>query len=712
MMTLRPSSFAIAFLFAAAVSATAASGKDIPGAGPLITQRPDESQVVELAGNARPEVKRVAGWKPAPLSMQLHHIHLLLKRSAEQDHAAEAAVAALTDPRSASYHHWLTAAQFGLKFGAADADVAAVTHWLRSKGFTVNQLYPSRMMIDFSGNVRQIANAFHTLVGQNTVGGVTHFANMTDPEVPAALAPAIAGIVSLHDFHPHGARHPRPAVTAACGRPCNAVGAGDLATIYDLKRVFSLGYVGQGQTIAVVEMTNLYSNNDWYTFRSSFGLNQYASGNLQVVHPAPSGGGPCGDPGVNSGQDAEAALDTEWASAAAPGATIELASCASAGPSDGVFLAIENLINASAPPPVISVSYALCEADNGAAANAAFNQLYQQAAAEGISVFVASGDTGASACALGPGPTNYGIGVNGWGDSQYNVSVGGTDFADTYTGTNGTYWNADSGAPWSTARSYIPEIPWNDNCANTLLARYYSGSTLTYGGSGFCSSQTGQSFHTLSVGSGGPSGCYSGSASTPHTVSGSCTGYPKPAWQTGFPGNPADGVRDLPDVSLFAADGVWGHAYATCYSDPNGGGAACTGSPEFWKGNGGGTSYGAPIMAGIQTLVNQYKGARQGNPAPMYYRLAKWQSGSAGNPNCSSNLGKNIESDCIFHDVVSGDIDVYCTSTANCYWPGGSAGVLSTSNGAYNPAYKAMTGYDFATGIGTVDAYNLLIQWR
>ena len=704
--------FALVVLTTMAFTADSAPAQDITRPRPLITQPADESKLVELTGNLRPEVKQNTGWKPAPSGMRMDHIHLLLKRSADRERAVQAAVGALTDPASPTYHQWLTAEQFGRRFGAADADIAAIISWLRSEGFSVNLLYPSHMMIDFSGSAGQILKAFHTHVGQNTVGGVTHFANLADPAMPAALASIVGGIVSLHDFHPHNARRARPAVSGSCGRPCNAVGAGDLATIYDLKRVFSLGYVGQGQTIAVAEMTNLYNNNDWYIFRSSFGLNQYASGNLHVVHPAPSGGRPCNDPGVNSGQDAEAALDTEWASAAAPGATIELASCASSGPSDGVFLAIENLINASAPPPVISISYALCEVDNGAAANAAFNQLYQQAAAEGISVFVASGDTGASACALGPGPTNFGIGVNGWGDSQYNVSVGGTDFADTLTGTNGTYWNADAGAPWSTARSYIPEVAWNDNCANTLIAKYYSNSTLTYGASGFCSSQTGQSFHTLSGGSGGPSGCYSGSAATPHIVSGSCSGYPKPVWQSGFPGVPVDGVRDLPDVSLFAADGIWGHAYATCYSDPNGGGSACSGSPEFWKGNGGGTSYGAPIMAGVQTLVNQYKEARQGNPAPTYYRLARWQSGTAGNPNCSSALGGTIESDCIFHDVVSGDIDVYCTGATNCYWPGGSAGVLSTSSSAYNPAYRATAGYDFATGIGTVDAYNLLIQWR
>jgi subtilase family serine protease len=327
-------------------------------------------------------------------------------------------------------------------------------------------------------------------------------------------------------------------------------------------------------------------------------------------------------------------------------------------------------------------------------------------------VFVASGDSGGSGCAPGPDATWSGIGVNGWGDSQYAVSVGGTDFRDTLDGTTNKYWSGNTGAPWSTALSYVPEIPWNDNCASILIARYYGQTNVTYGDGGFCNSDSGGNFHTLSAGGGGPSHCFSGTASVGGVVSGSCRGYPKPSWQKGFYGIPNDNVRDTPDISLFASDaGAWGHSYATCYSDPNGGGGPCTGNPVYWAGDSGGTSYGAPIMAGIQALVNQRKGGRQGNAAPVLYALAAQEYGNSGNAGCSANKGSGVDGSCIFHDVVSGDIDIYCVGPYACYQPSGSYGVLSRVKTAYSRAFAATKGYDMATGIGSINAYNLVANW-
>jgi subtilase family serine protease len=693
----------------AAITLPAAAQQSIP-LRPLITQPLDQGQLVTLAGNTRREARAAATAPTVADTTRFDHIQMLLRQSPAQAQAAETFVDGLSRSGSPSYHKWVTAAEFGKRFGAAEADIQKITTWLRGQGFVVNQVYPSRMMIDFSGNAGQVSRAFHTHIRRFASGGVMHVGNDTDPRIPAALAPAIEGVVSLHDFHPRNTMRPRRADTASCdGQTCYAVGPGDLATIYNLTPVFNAGYAGRGQVIAVAESTDLYNTADWTTFRSVFGLNNHPAGNLQVVHPAPIGGGACGNPGV-TGDDGEAALDTEWASAAAPGATIMLASCASTGFTDGVFIAIHNLVNASAPPPIISVSYALCEADNGAAENAAFNSIYQQAAAEGISVFVASGDSGAAGCSPGPSAAWSGIGINGWGDSQYNVSVGGTDFRDKYDGTSTSFWRPNTGAPWSTAKSYVPEVPWNDNCASVLIAQHFGGTSVTYGANGFCNSGTGSNFQTLSSGGGGPSGCYSGSSTTDGVVSGTCKGYPKPAWQHGVAGIPADGVRDTPDVSFFASNGIWGHAYATCYTDPNGGGP-CTGNPALWAGNGGGTSYGAPIMAGIQALVNQYKGGAQGNAAPVLYAFAVQQFGTSGNSNCSANLGAAIEADCVFHDVVTGDTDVYCGGSSSCFRPSGGFGVLSTVVTAYKPAYKAATGYDLATGLGSVNAYNLVRQW-
>jgi subtilase family serine protease len=260
----------------------------------------------------------------------------------------------------------------------------------------------------------------------------------------------------------------------------------------------------------------------------------------------------------------------------------------------------------------VSISYGECEAENGAASNAAFNSIYQQAVAEGVSVFVAAGDEGAASCDAGAQGATHGIGVSAWASTPYNVAVGGTDFGDTLAGTNSEYWSTSNSATFDSAKSYIPEIPWNDSCASGLLAGHFGYSTVD-GSAGFCGSSTAKNDGLLEVvaGSGGPSGCATGSPASSGVVGGSCQGYAKPSWQTGVAGIPADGVRDIPDVSLFAADGLWGHYYVDCWSDIRNGGASCAGAPSTWDG-GGGTSFSAPILAGIQALVNQNSGGSAG----------------------------------------------------------------------------------------------------
>jgi subtilase family serine protease len=169
-------------------------------------------------------------------------------------------------------------------------------------------------------------------------------------------------------------------------------------------------------------------------------------------------------------------------------------------------------------------------------------------------------------------------------------------------------------------------------------------------------------------------------------------------------------VRDIPDVSLFAADGVWNHFYVYCDSDVNDGGAACTGAPGGWSGAGG-TSFAAPIWAGFQALVNQKKGVKQGNPNPVLYKLASTEFGTSGSAACNSTKGNGVASTCVFYDVTQGDIDLNCTGPVDCYLSSGTNGVLSTSRSAYNKAYAAHAGWDFATGIGTVNVENLVKKW-
>ena len=566
------------------------------------------------------------------------------------------------------------------------------------------------MVIDFSGTAGHVRQAFHTEIHHLEVNGTKHIANMSDPQIPAAVAAAVAGVVSLNDFRPHPMYHRRANYNAGGGY--YLLVPGDVATIYNFNPLFAAGYSGQGQTIVVVEDTDVYSTADWNTFRTTFGLAaDYPSGSFTQVHPPSSGTNNCSDPGVvTDGSDGEAILDAEWASAAAPNAAIELASCADTTTTFGELIALQNLLNASGTPPaVVSNSWGDSETDYGATVNAAINALYQQAVTLGVSVFVAAGDEGAAESDSGATYATHGINVDGEASTPYNVAVGGTDYSDTYSGTNGIYWNLTNGTFYNSALSYIPEIPWNDSCASVLWATYFGFST-TYGTNGFCNSATAAEYYFLEVagGSGGPSACAKGTPSTPGVVSGTCAGYAKPSWQS-VVGNPSDGVRDLPDLSLFAGDGGWAHYYVFCWSNPSEtsiGSAPCTGAPNTWAG-GGGTSFASPIMAGIQALINQYTGSRWGNPNPTYYSLARTEYGTTGNTSCNSNLGNGVANTCIFYDVTSGDMDVPCTGTNNCYLPSGTYGVLSTSNSSYQPAYGATVGWDFASGIGTVNAYNL-----
>jgi subtilase family serine protease len=673
----------------------------------LIHDRVDENKLVTLAGNTRSEAIAENDMGAVSDGFSMNHLTLQLKRSAEQEQAVAQFVSDLHDPRSPSFHKWLKASDFGSNFGLADSDVQTITGWLESHGFVINSVYPNRMVIDFSGTAGQVRSAFHTTIHSLYVNGAHHIANFGDPQIPEALAPAVAGVASLHDFRPHKMNRAKYSFTFD-GQTTQAVVPADLATIYDFNPLFNKNITGAGQTVVVIEDTDLFSQADWNTFRSTFGLTQYPSGSLTTQFPAPpSGPNNCADPGVN-GDDIEAALDVEWATAAAPGAAIVLAACADVESfTSGLVVAVQNLVNGSNPPAIISISYGVCEANNGAALNASINALYQQAVAEGISVFVAAGDEGAASCDAGQINATHGIGVSGFASTPYNVAAGGTDFSDVLNGTTGQYWSQTNSGTFGSALSYIPEIPWNDSCASGLLSNFMGYST-PYGPSGFCNSSTAQTdfLNFVEAGSGGPSNCATGAPSIAGVASGTCQGYAKPSWQTGLAGIAKDGVRDIPDVSVFASDGsIWGHYAVLCFSDESNGGTPCRGAPSNWSGTGG-TSLAAPVLAGLQALVNQYAGGRQGNPNPVYYALA------ASTPSA-------------FHTVTEGDIDVNCGGPQNCFGFIGTldygrngrvygttwGGALSVSDSSFAPAYAAGTTWNFANGLGSVDAFNLVMNW-
>jgi subtilase family serine protease len=683
-------------------------GQPLGHPAPMIREAVNETRRVRLSGNTRPEATTANDRGRVSDDFKLDHMLLHLKRSPEREAAAVKYIDELHDRTSPNFHKWLTPDQFAEHFGVAKQDVDAVTRWLKSQGFTIHGVQSSGLMIDFSGTAAQMRSAYHTEIHHLEVNGRKHFANMSDPVIPAALAPAVSGIVSLHDFYPRPQNMPKvkPAYdNATVGN--HDIAPGDLATIYTLSPLFAAGITGKGQSIMVLEDAYLYSTGDWTVFRKTFGLSRpYPFGTLSQVSPAgaltcenPGFQGDPSDPGY--GDDIESAIDVDWATAAAPNAAIILAACTDTA-TFGPFIALENTLNGPVAnlPASVSLSFGEPEAERGTAGNAFVSDMYQQAVMEGVSVFVSSGD-GLSTL-FGGAPTAGGLRVNGLASTPYNVAVGGTDFGYNPNGVSpSTYWSPTNSNTYASALSYIQEVPWNDSCASSLVALVFGNTSDTLA---FCNSGAG--FQNSIGGSGGASGCATGSSGA-----GTCAGYPKPSYQGGVFGNPTDGVRDLPDVSLFASNGFWAASYIICWSNPNGG-KPCTGDPSTWAEQGG-TSVSSPIMAGIQALVNQKTGSQWGNPNVTLYALANAEYGASGSSACNSNTVNKTANSCIFYDITQGDIDAPCRAgSPNCFATGNdTVGILSTSTSVSQPAYPATPGWDFATGLGSVNVFNLVMNW-
>jgi len=678
---------------------------------------------VVLEGNTRPEANAVNDRGRVSDDFQLDHMLLQLKRSDEREAALRQYIDQLHDPQSPEFHQWLTPEQFAEHYSVAKEDVDTVTAWLKQHGFTVHGVQANGLIIDFSGTAGMMRSAWHTEIHNREVNGVKHFANISDPRIPAALASVVAGIVSIHNFHPKPMLAPKPKYTFT--NPYGTFWAlvpGDIATIYNINPAFAAGYTGLGQAIMVVEDTYLYSKNDWDEFRKILGLTAKYP-NATLTQESPQGylactnpyfqGNPV-DPGY--GDDAEAILDVEWASAAAPNAAIVLAACVDTSTTFGGLVAIENVLNGPAKnlPSVISMSYGEAEAWNGAAFNSTLFFAFQQAVAEGVSIFVSSGDEDASSAAEGL-PSTYGIGVSGFTSTPYNVSVGGLDFGFIPDNVPpSTYFSSTNRPDYSSALSYIQEVPWNDSCAGGLAASYLGLTPIALCNSPEVTNPAGPLNFTLNAvgGSGGPSGCANGAPAYSGVVGGTCTGYSKPAWQRGVTGNPNDGVRDIPDVSLFASNGFWSSYYIACWTNPAGGFPPCASvPPSDWSGWGG-TSISSPIMAGIQALINEKTGSRWGNPNTVYYSIARKEFSTTSV--CNSNTVPKTGSHCVFYDITQGDIDGACQAgyagfLINCYKPAGMAyGVLATPSYYDDPAYLATPGWDFTSGIGSVNAWNLI----
>lgn len=677
---------------------------------PRITQAVDNSQLTILRGNvhplARPEFDRGA----APPDLPMQRMLLVLKRSPEQEAALQLLLDEQQDKASPNFHKWLAPEQFGQQFGPADQDVQTVTSWLQSYGFQVTKIASGRMYIELSGSAAQVHDAFHTTIHQYAVSGQNYWANASDPEIPAALAPVVAGINSLYNFPrkplsqllgtmsrskatgeitPVNPLLTIPTGGGYCGVQngfCYGVGPYDFAAIYNVLPLWTSSPTainGTGQTIAIVGESDI-NPQDVTDFRTFFGL---PPANLQVIHDGPA-------PGVN-GAEAEADLDIEWAGAVAPAATIDYVVAESTESSGGVDLAAQYVIDNNLAP-ILSESYGACELALGTAGNQFFSQLWQQAAAQGITVLLATGDSGSAVCdshtGTPPSPAKYGLAVSGFASTPYNVAVGGTDFFDL---TNASaYWNtSNASTTQASAKGYIPETTWNNTCTNPVFGTLgYSTNAETN-----CNDSRLSDFVSTLGSSGGKSNCTTSNGQTPSSCSG---GYAKPSWQTAL--TLADGKRDVPDVSLFAASGSpSGSFFIICEADLIQSGSSCNPNDSSTQFLGiGGTSGSAPAMAGVLALVAQKVGGRLGNANYVLYKLAGQQS----NGTCNSSAGSG--STCIFNDITTGTIAMPCTKgSPNCTTnvTGHAYGILS--------GYSASAGYDLATGLGSVNVTNLVSQW-
>jgi len=672
-----------------------------------------DSPLVQLTGHVAPIVPRSEDLGRVSPNLPFEHVLLQLKRTPEQEAALDQTIADLHDPKSASFHQWMTAEEFGAKFGATDAQIQQVSDFLTANGLQMEGTNEGRTMISFSGVAGSLEQAFHTEIHNLSVHGVTHVSNISEPSIPSSLSGLIAG-VSMSDFKPHplvsGARSvqrnvaEKKLVQVGKASPdftipyeggfLEVVAPGDFATIYNLTPVWNQGYRGAGQTVAVVE-DSLMKAADVTTFRNAFGLSQYKG---TFTEEMPAGALPCGNPGAN-GAELEAALDAQWAGSTAPDAAVVLAACADTRTEFGGLIATMNLLSQKTPPNTISMSYGECEADMGAIQINQFNTIFQQAVAEGVTVFVSSGDEGSASCDANESYAVDGLKVSGFTSTPYNVSVGGTDFYDTAQGTNSQYWSANNSVTFSSALSYVPEKTWNDSCADsTVLA--LEGFTAAYGANGLCNNYPGYEWVTTASGSGGVSSI-----------------FVKPSWQT-VAGIPADSARDVPDVSLFSANGFYGHALVFCDSDPKSDGVPCNfaNATDASMDIAGGTSFASPAMAGIFALITQKYG-RQGNADIGFYSLAAAEYGTQTKPisatACNSTLGNKAGSTCTFYDVTEGNIDLPCLE-ANCYgsvYAEGLYGALSVDGSIFTPAYPTTAGWDFATGLGTINTANLFTNW-
>jgi subtilase family serine protease len=763
----------------------------------------DENNLVTLKGNTHPLANAKNDRGQVSPSLPMTDLILLLSRSPEQQAAFDKFVASQYDPHSPDFHHWLEPAQVGEFFGPSPTDIQTLSNWLAGHGFSVDAVSKDRMTIRFSGTAGQVESTFHTEIHNLEVGAVPHIANMSDPQIPAALAPAVVGVKGLHNFFPRpmhklggtvqfnreagkwqripdatgsilpsaktfapALAHPEFGIQVGSGSTgylVEDVAPYDFATIYNVLPLWNAATPidGTGQKIAIAGTSNI-NLNDVTAFRSTFGLPAYTSSNQpQVIIAHGTDPGDCPTAASSCDGDlTENSLDVEWSGAVAKGAQIILVVSGATSASDDTVYDSSDYGVENKTAPVLSVSYGQCELFEGTTSNAAYNAMWQTAASQGISVFVAAGDGGSALCDDGmddqfgtPWAAQYGLAVNGLASSQYDTAVGGTDF--NWGSTAAPYWGTtNSSTTGANALGYVQEIPWNDTCTNPLALNYIESipTQVKWSGNAVTDAETACNFiandsiyifqnYTQNGspvdisyfvdtvgGSGGASNCSTNTTTfgTTTFTPGTCTsGYAKPTWQTAL--TPTDSARDLPDVSFFASNGFLGSATLICVSANGACVTSTTLTTEPTAQEIGGTSVASPAMAGVMALINQKAAGAQGSPNAELYTLAGKQTYSS----CSAETVTAGSTSCYFNDIDTGTISMPCDYGAT------DGGILDTTGtptldvsdeqaGIKSPncspthsgdtvgilaGVNAATGYDLATGLGSLNVANVVNGW-
>jgi subtilase family serine protease len=635
-----------------------------PQATSLVTHSIDEARLVTLHGSVHPLAQARYDRGVVSDSFAADRVLLLLDRLPERGAALAQFLRDAHSPGSTNYHKWLTPDQFGEQFGPMSADLQVVSRWLNSHGFRVSRTSRSRQFIEFSGTAGQIREAFHTEIHQYAINGEAHYGNASDVKIPEALASLVRGVAPMNSFRAQPqVRIAGPALYRRTSKKAtpqwtapNQYGTAnpyqfivtpeDLATQYNLAPLYRAGVNGTGQTIGIINESNI-DLSLVQAYQKLFGVGGITP---QVVIDGD-------DPGTISGVDVEAYLDVELAGAVAPKSTVSLYIANASNLQDPLELAALRAVEDN-QASVLSVSFGQCELYLGNAGNGFWSALWEQAAAQGQTVLVSSGDTG-SVC----NNTMPNVSVNGLASTPWNLAVGGTDFYYSDYASGGasadTLWNSANDASLGSLKAPLPEQPWNDSLGLNVIADGFERGEYGAGG-------------------GGASSCSTQDASTHACMS----GYAKPGWQN-VSGVPADGVRDLPDVSLFASNGANLSAYAICGYE---GECATQGGGNTEVLLVGGTSASSPAMAGIMALVNQKYG-RQGQANFTLYALAQQRPAA-------------------FHDITVGSNSFPCVV-------GGNETCVQMANGHIGTAqYPAGIGYDQASGLGSVDASQFVDNWN